>query len=105
MISSGATVSPSPDGKNTSTAGAHVSRRNRFGRAMVTSSSYDFCYEHMLITKIQRLPMKIKRQTSGNSQKRIGMIVRSCYTSFGKECIESTREKEFLCGYRFSCDS
>ena len=32
--------------------------------------------------------MNIQRQTSGNSQRRIGIIGRSCYTSFEKECIE-----------------
>ncbi len=48
--------------------------------------------------------MKVKLERSANSQKRIGIIGRRCYASFGKECIEIMKGKEFLCGHRFSCD-
>jgi hypothetical protein len=94
----------SPDGKNMWAGGANASRRNRFGRAMDIFSFYKYCYEHMLITNIKALPMKVKRKVSPGLQIRIAIIGTSCYASFAMECIEFMKGKEFLCGHRFSCD-
>jgi hypothetical protein len=57
--------------------GANASRRNRFGRAMDIFSFYKYCYEHMLITNIKGLSMKVKRKVCPGLRMRIAIIGRS----------------------------